>query len=429
MIEIQTSQAAGRLCNGVSRRTFLRVGSLGVGGLTLADLMRLRASGDADSRKTHKSVIVVFLNGGASQSDMFDMKPKAPAEFRGEFSPISSNVPGVDVSELLPKHAAMMDKMSIVNGIQVITSGHSLYEASTGFAGNVQPRRPSIGAVVSRFGKNTEGMPPWTSMAGHSDPAFLGPEHAGFNPSGGLMRDLFTNGGLPADRVSLLKAVDNLRRDIDANQELLATDTFTDKALQMLSSTRIREAFDVKQEPEKIRERYGKQNYGGVGLLQALRLAQAGVSLITVYGPGNGKWDTHKDNFKVMKDTILPHYDQSLTAMFEDLYARGLDKDVLIAIYGEFGRTPRINKNAGRDHYPQSGFVQFVGGGLSMGKKVGDTGIRGDWDISRGQPYTIQNIISTMYHVLGIDPSIKVPDNFGRPQYLLAQRNPVSELM
>lgn len=243
------------------------------------------------------------------------------------------------------------------------------------------------------------------------------------------MKDLFTNGGLPEDRVSLLKVVDNLRRDVDANAQLLATDTYTDKALQMLSSTRIREAFDVKKEPEEIRKRYGDQSYGGVGLLQALRLAEAGVSLITVYGPGNNKWDTHKDNFRVMRDTILPHYDQSISAMIEDLYARGLDKDVLIAIYGEFGRTPRINKNAGRDHYPESGFVQLAGGGLNMGQTVGDTGRRGDWDISRSRPYTIQNLISTMYHVLGIDPSIKVPDSFGRPQYLLERRGVIEELV
>ncbi len=428
MITLRGSKA-GKLCDGISRRAFLRVGALGVGGLTLAELLRLRAFVAADEAASQKSVIVVFLNGGASQLDMFDMKPAAPAEFRGEFKPIASNVPGIDVCELMPKHATMMDKMSIVNGLQVITSGHSLYEASTGFAGDVQPRRPSIGAVVSRFGRHIDGMPAWVNMAGHDDPAFLGPEHAGFNPSGGLMRDLFSNGGIEQDRVSLLRTVDRLRSDIDAHQQLLATDTFTDKALQMLSTTRVREAFDVKQEPEKIRERYGTESYGGVGLLQALRLAEAGVSLITVYGPGNNKWDTHKDNFKIMRDTILPHYDASISAMIEDLYARGLDKDVLIAIYGEFGRTPRINKNAGRDHYPQSGFVQLAGGGLKMGQTIGNTGVRGDWDISRSKPYTIQNLIATMYHVLGIDPSIKVPDNFGRPQYLLEQRERIEELL
>jgi hypothetical protein len=421
-----TSLENDRLC---SRRGFLQLGTLGVGGLSLAELYRRRAIGASDPDSSHKSVIVVFLNGGASQLDMFDMKPEAPAEFRGTFQPVQSNVAGTNVCELMPQHAALMDRMSIVQGLQVITSGHNLYEASTGFAGNVRPKRPSIGAVVSRFGPQTAGMPPWVNMAGHADTAFLGPEHGAFNPSGGLMKDLFTNGGLPEDRVSLLKVVDNLRRDVDANAELLASDTYTDKALQMLSSTRIREAFDVKKEPEEIRKRYGDHSYGGVGLLQALRLAEAGVSLITVYGPGNNKWDTHKDNFRIMRDVILPHYDQSISAMIEDLYDRGLDKDVLIAIYGEFGRTPRINKNAGRDHYPESGFVQLVGGGLQMGQTVGDTGRRGDWDISRSRPYTIQNLISTMYHVLGIDPSIKIPDSFGRPQYLLERRGVIEELV
>ncbi len=413
-----------------SRRDFLRVGTLGVGGLTLPQLLGLRAAGAADNAAKHKSVIIVFLNGGAAQLDMFDMKPDAPSEFRGEFRPIASNVGGMMVSELMLKHAKIADKYSIVNGLQVVTSGHNLYEASTGYAGNVRPQRPSIGAVVSRFGNNaTNGMPAWVNRAGHADPAYLGPEHESFNPSGGLMNDLFSNGGLPEDKVELLRTLDGFAAELDAQGRLAASDAFTDKAIQMLASTQVREAFDLKDEPEKIKERYGKESYGGTGLLQALRLAERGVSLITVYGPGNGKWDTHSNNFKIMRDSILPHYDASISAMIEDLYARGLDQDVLIAIYGEFGRTPRINKNAGRDHYPQSGFVQLVGGGMTMGQQIGNTGRRGDWDISRPKPYTIQNLISTFYHHLGIDPSIKVEDGFGRPQYLLSEQAPIAELL
>lgn len=413
-----------------SRRDFLRVGTLGVGGLTLPQLLSLRAAGAANEATKHKSVIIVFLNGGAAQLDMFDMKPDAPSEFRGEFQPVATNVNGMHVSELMPQHAKIADKYSIVNGLQVITSGHNLYEASTGYAGNVRPKRPSIGAVVSRFGKNdTNGMPAWVNRAGHADPAYLGPEHESFNPSGGLMKDLFSNGGLPNDKVELLKSLDVLGSDVDANGRLAASDAFTDKAIQMLASTRVRQAFDLKDEPEKVKERYGKASYGGTGLLQALRLAERGVSLITVYGPGNGKWDTHKDNFKIMRESILPHYDASISAMIEDLYTRGLDKDVLIAIYGEFGRTPRINKNAGRDHYPQSSFVQLAGGGMKMGQHIGNTGRRGDWDISRPKPYTIQNLIATFYHHLGISPSIKVEDGFGRPQYLLTEQDPITELL
>jgi len=413
----------------MSRRSFLRVGALGVGGLSLAELLRLRALGAADQNARHKSVIIVFLNGGASQLDMFDMKPNAPAEFRGEFQPISTNVPGVSVSELLPNHAKMMDKMSIVNGLQVITSGHNLYEASTGFAGNVRPKRPAVGSVVSRFGSNRPDMPAFVGMAGESDPEFLGPRHAGFAPNGGLMSDLYRNRPVPEDRLQLFRSVDRLDASIDAHDELLATATFTNQALEMLSSSKIRDAFDVKKEPEEIRARYADIKYGGTGLLQALRLAEAGASLITVYGPGNNLWDTHKNNFPVLRDKILPHYDRSIPAMIEDLYARGLQDDVLIAIYGEFGRTPRVNKAGGRDHYPQSGYVQLIGGGLQMGQVIGDTGVRGDFDISRSKPYTIQNLIATMYHVLGIDPSIKTPDNFGRPQYLLEQREVIRELI
>ncbi|GIW78632.1 MAG: hypothetical protein KatS3mg105_0439 [Gemmatales bacterium] len=420
-------QHGGKLCDGLSRREFLRVGGLGLTGLTLADVLRLKAQ--TPQRQTDdKSIIIVYLNGGAAQLDMFDVKPKAPSEFRGEFKPIQTNVPGFLVSEHLPLHAKIADKYTIVQGMQTITSGHSLYEASSGFASGVV-KRPAIGSIISRFDKRRDkSMPASVSMAYDAGPAYLGPKYASFSPNGGLMRDLYSNGGIPQNRVDLLRSLDNLRREIDAHEQLLATDEFTKKAIEMLASTKIREAFDVNKEPEKVRERYGKHTYGGVTLLQALRLAEAGVSCVTVYGPGNNKWDTHKNNFKTMKEQILPHYDKSIHAMITDLYDRGLDKKVLIAIYGEFGRTPRINKNAGRDHYPQSGFVQLAGGGLKMGQTIGDTGLRGDWDISRSKPYTIQNLFATFYHLLGIDPSIKIPDNFGRPQYILEQREKIEEL-
>jgi hypothetical protein len=376
---------------------------------------------------TPKSIIIVYLNGGASQLDMFDLKPGAPAEFRGEFKPIQTRVPGYHICEHLPQQARIADKYSIVQGMQVITASHSLYEASTAFAGGLV-KRPAITAVASRFRKHDNGMPAAVAMAYDAGPSYLGPSHTAFHPSGGLMRDLQA-GSVPRDRAALLQSLDQLRRDIDDASDLSATDAFTAKALEMLSSTRIRDAFDLAKEPEQVKQRYGKHDYGGVTLLQALRLAQAGVSCITVYGPGNNSWDTHKDNFKILKEKILPHYDQSLHAMIADLYDRGLDKDVLIAIYGEFGRTPRVNKDAGRDHYPQAGFVQLAGGGLKMARDIGNTGQRGDWDISRSKPYTIQNLFATFYHLLGIDPEIKVPDNFGRPQYLLEQREPIAELL
>lgn len=420
-----------QLCDGINRREWLQLGALGLGGLTMADLLRLRAEGKSSTKTSHKAVILVFLNGGASQLDMFDMKPKAPAEFRGEFKPVQTNVPGMDVCELLPRHAKMANRYAILQGMQQITSGHSLYEASTGFGGRAQPMRPAFGAWVSRFSKSrNNGMPPWVKMSGGSGPAFLGSNHNGFNPSGGLMADLRgPRGGMPKDRIELLKELDTLGGKVESDPEVIATDTYTAKALEMMATTRIRDAFDLKKESDKVKSKYGKQSYGGLTLLQALRLAEAGVSCITVYGPGNGKWDTHKNNFTTLKSKILPEYDQNITAMIADLYDRGLDKDVAIAIYGEFGRTPRINKNAGRDHYPQSNFVQIVGGGLKMGQTIGNTGLRGDQDISRSKPYTIQNLMATLYHVLGIDPGVKVPDNFGRPQYLLEQRELIKELI
>ncbi|MGE3803034.1 MAG: DUF1501 domain-containing protein [Gemmataceae bacterium] len=416
-----------RHCDGISRRGFLRVGALGLGGLTLADVFRLRAAANQPARP-NKSVIIIYLNGGASQSDMFDVKPAAPAEFRGEFKAIDTSVPGIKVSEHLPMQARIAHRYAILNGMQTITSGHSLYEASCGFAGGVMPKRPAITSVVSRFCKAAEGLPASVSMSFDAGPAYLGPAHAAFTPNGGLMNDLRASKGIPDDQVDLLKGLDRLRADVDASRELRATDTFTDKALEMLTSTKIRDAFDLNKESDKVKEKYGKHQYGGVTLLQALRLAEAGVSCITAYGPGNNLWDTHKDNFKTLKEKILPHYDQSIHALISDLYDRGLDKDVLVAVYGEFGRTPRVNKNAGRDHYPQSGFVQLAGGGLKMGQLIGNTGSRGDFDISRSKPYTIQNLFATFYQLLGVDAEIKVPDNFGRPQYILEQREKVEEL-
>ncbi|MBL8797793.1 MAG: DUF1501 domain-containing protein [Planctomycetia bacterium] len=429
MLTIPTGKSF-RFCDGLTRRNVLQIGALALGGLSLPDLLRLRASGAAQAKAAHKAVILVYLNGGASQLDMFDMKPDAPAEFRGEFKPIETNVPGMRVSEHLPLQSKIADKFTVLNGMQVVTSGHGTYEISTGFGGAVMPKRPSVGAVVSRFGRSADnGMPPWVSMMQDYGPAFLGAAHGAFSPSGGLMNDLRGGGSVPQERSGLLQSLDRLRGDAETGSELQASDAFTAKALEMLASTKVRDAFDLGKEPESVKAKYGKQVHGGTNLLLALRLAAAGVSFITAYGPANLKWDTHQNNFKQLREQVLPEYDRAIHAMITDLYDRGLDKDVLVLIMGEFGRTTRVNRQAGRDHYPASTSVQIAGGGFKMGQTIGNTGQRGDWDISRSKPYTIQNLYSTVYRFLGIDPDIKVPDNFGRPQYLLDQRETITELL
>jgi hypothetical protein len=387
----------------------------------------LRARGAVNAKAAHKAVILVFLNGGASQLDMFDVKPDAPAEFRGEFKPIETKVPGIRVSEHLPLQAKIADKFTVLNGMQTIDAGHGTYEFTTGFSGRVMPKRPAVGAVVSRYSQSKDnGMPPWVSMMQEHGPAFFGAAHAAFSPSGGLMNDLRSGGTLPQDRTGLLRSLDRLQGAADG--EVQATDTFTAKALEMLGSPRVRDAFDLTKEPESAKEKYGKQSYGGTSLLLALRLAAAGVSFITVYGPANLKWDTHEDNFKKLREQNLPEYDRAIHAMISDLYERGLDKDVLVLVTGEFGRTTRVNRKAGRDHYPASNSVQIAGGGLKMGQVIGNTGQRGDWDVSRSKPYSIQNLYASVYRFLGIDLEVKVPDNFGRPQYLLDQRESIAEL-
>ena len=431
-----------KLCDGISRRTFLRAGALGVGGLTLPDLLRWRAHGATASNRPveDRSIIMVYLNGGPSHLDMYDPKPQAPVEYRGEFRPIDTNIPGIQISELLPLQARIADKLAIIRNMKFLQQGHTAPELYTGF---LDGKRPSIGSVVSRLrssGGRLAPMPPYVALGdgNHvSGPAFLGTAHQAYQPcekagelglSQGISLDRL------ADRRQLLRSFDGLRRDVeDFRGSLAGMDAFTAQALEMLTTNRARDAFDISREPESVRTRYGK----GTEFLQARRLVEAGVPVVTLtprnrsQGPMcNGEWDHHDHIFRCLR-TVLPQYDQSVHALITDLDERGLLDRVGVVIWGEMGRTPRVGTQrgtvAGRDHWPDSGFAVMAGGGLTTGQVIGATDGRGERPV--GRPNTPQNVLSTLYHVMGIDPETTLPDLNGRPIHLLDDRRRVEELV
>ena len=451
-----------RYCDGMNRRDFLRLGTVG-GALSLPELLRLRAEGATNNVSSRKAVIMVCLNGGPSHIDMYDMKPAAPAEIRGEFKPIATNVPGFDISELMPLQATIADKLAVVRSIQwPLDDGHHLHLAFSGFP--KAAGRPSFGSIVSRLQAERENpLPAYVSMAqfpphpvlvGHEEPAYIGKAYRPFvpfeatempggritytGPGAGQVRNLELSPGLTSARMqhreSLLNDLDNLRRDIDATGDLIAMDDFTSQALSMISSSRVREAFDIGREPPEVQARYGgdvlykddpdpRRCWEGSKFLLARCLVEAGVPVVTL---ALGVWDTHVDHFRYQRDNV-PLLDRSLHALVTDLHERGMDRDVAVVVCGEMGRTPRVNKTGGRDHWPAAGFALFAGGGLQTGQVVGATDAQGARPQSR--PYGPQNILATLYHVLGIDPALTFRDFTGRPRYLLDDQDKIAELV
>jgi hypothetical protein len=450
MLTVFSQRASGKTRDGISRRSFLQAGALCVGGLTLADVLRLQARGAADQRVGNKAVIMIYLPGGPSHIDMYDLKPDAPVEYKGAFQPIRTNVPGLDVCEHMPLHAKMADKLAIVRNMVFGNSFHNgPLELETGFGGQglgPRPSRPGIGSVVSRLQRDaggTDGLPPYVAlsqeMAGY--PVYLGAAHKPFVPVGQL-QSLALPKEMTAEklheRTELLHAFDSLNRDLD-RQRLTAHDAFTAQALEMITSNRARDAFDVGKEPQSARTRYGST---GTAVLQARRLVEAGVKMVSLSFSGlergesagvNGAWDSHGNIFGDLR-RALPRLDQALYALVTDLHDRGLDQDVAVVVWGEFGRTPKVgrdggtgNKPDGRDHWTEAGFALLAGGGLKMGQSVGATDARGARPV--GGAYRPQNVLATLYHVLGIDPRSTLPDLTGRPIYLLDDPEPIKELV
>jgi hypothetical protein len=441
-----------RFCDLINRRDFLRVGALGLGGLTLADLLRLRAQAGATS--SPRAVILICLAGGPSHIDMYDLKPDARAEVRGEFKPIRTNVPGFDICELFPRQAQVADKLALVRTVQFVEPmQHELQEVYSGFP--KAAKRPAFGCVISRFGGHpAERIPRYVSLdqyvgnqAEVESPQYVGEAHRAFLYGSEGVKNLGLQKGMTLDRLDdrkgLVAAFDTLRRDVDARHEFTALDAFERQALEMITSPKARDAFDLTREPDKLRRRYGtpgaKYTYGNDPtpsnpwpadkFLLARRLVEAGVSVVTMR---IGTWDYHgkasgTGNIFVGLRTQLPLLDQSLSALVTDLHERGLDKEVLVLVWGEFGRTPRVNNVEGRDHWPDVGFALFAGGGLRTGQVVGETDRRAERPRTRG--VGAQNVLATVYHALGIDPALTVPDFTGRPMPLLDDREPITELL
>jgi hypothetical protein len=438
-----------RYCDGLSRRSFLQAGVLGLAGLTLPDWLRHQAQAAAKGKSTKDTaVILVWLDGGPTHMDMYDLKPNAPAEYRGPMKGAKTNVPGVEVCDLMVSHTKVMDKLAVVRSMHHTTGDHfeGAHWMLTGYQGSnaarLDPMYPSAGSFTAKLrGPNKPAMPAYVAVPvaasvglvpGYNSAAYLGtsynPFQTGGDPNGPTfsVQNLTLPGGMSLaklrDRRKLLSSFDKMRRDVDQSGTLETLDKFQRQAYEMISGPAARKAFDIDKEDPRIRDRYGRHTWGQSTLL-ARRLVEAGVTFVTVH---MGGWDDHAQIAAAMKSK-LPHYDKALAALVEDLSNRGLYKKVAICVCGEFGRTPRVNPSAGRDHWGQSGFTILGGGGLKGGVVVGSTNEKGEYPKDR--PVTPGDMLATLYHVLGIDTSLKFNDKTGRPHPILNSGKPIKELI
>jgi hypothetical protein len=416
-------------CDGLQRRQFLQLGAFGAG-ITLADMLRAKAqAGTSGSLSRPKSAIMIYLPGGPSHIDMYDLKPEAPAEFRGEFRPIKTNVPGIEISEHFPMQAKMFDKLAVVRSL-VSVDEHSDSLVMTGYRESVNRTQshPSFGSVISKLRSGHSDIPPFVSLRGMSigsEPGYLGVAHRAFSPDGPGLDNLRVKqrGNKPnqlEERKDLLATFDTVRRDIDRGTTMAGLDAFTGRAFDMITSGQVHQAMDLKRESPKVRDRYK----GVEKFLLARRLVEAGVGCVTL---SYGGWDTHSNNFQTLKKQ-LPELDRGIANLIQDLHDRGMADDVVTVVWGEFGRTPKINSSdAGRDHWSPVMSALVAGGGLKMGQAVGTTTARAERPKDR--PYQVPQLLATMYQAIGIDPSQTFPNGTGRPMYILDERNPIPELV
>ena len=441
----------------LSRRDALRVGALSFAGLSLADVGRLQAA--SKSGKRQKSVIMIYLNGAPSHLDMYDMKPDLAAEYRGEFRPIDTNVSGMQICELMPQQAKIADKFAVIRGVEFVHlhSGHEFY---SGYGWQetpkvVRPRskqRPALGSVLSRMRRSTT-VPPYVSLQNQEQwerAYYLGQEYEPFRIRGNSQPESLQNMKLSkaADaarlqgRSRLLQEFNGIRKRVEGTTASRAIDAYQQRALELVTSGRVQAAFDVAKEPAKVRERYGHKSFAvrrqvcnqvdhyqaehpGPSLLQARRLIEAGVSVVTF---SMGAWDTHRYNFETLRQ-LLPPLDQAVSTLILDLEDRGLLDDTIVVMGGEFGRAPRIGDVTpdGRGHWPSAGFIWMAGGGINTGRIIGDTDARGER--STGKPIRMERVLATVYRALGIDPALTFPDFNGRPQTIIEDREPIEGLL
>jgi hypothetical protein len=414
-------------CDGITRRGFIKIGAFGAG-LTLADMLRLQARAGSTLQTPTKSAIMIYLPGGPSHIDMYDLKPNAPVEFRGEFKPIPTNVPGIQICEHMPLQARMMDRLAIIRSI-VSVDEHSDSLVTTGYSENQNrtAHHPSFGAVMSKVrGTSNADIPPFISLRGMSigqEPGYLGVAHRAFTPSGPGLQNLQLPGGVDAtrmeDRKTLLAGFDSIRRDLDASGTMQGLDAFAGRAFDMIASGKVRKALELRNEDPRVRDRYK----GIEQFLTARRLIEAGAGCVTL---AIGGWDTHGNNFQTLKQQ-LPQVDRGIANLIQDLHDRGMEKDVVTVMWGEFGRTPKVNGGAGRDHWSPVMSALVAGGGLRMGQAIGSSSSRGEYP--KDQPYRVSQVLSALYHAVGIDPAQTFLNGSGRPMYILDDREPVAELL
>jgi hypothetical protein len=442
-----------------SRRSFLQIGTLGVAGLTLPQLFRAEAA--AGRPPSHKSVILIYLVGGPPHQDMFDLKPDAPKEIAGPWKPIATNVTGLQIGESFPRLARIMDKLVVVRSLVGNQSGHDAIQVYNGH----HPSKPTplggwpqFGSAVAKIqGAVDPATPPFISMCytcthgpyNEPGPGFLGTSYAPFRPLGPSRNDMVLRGislDRLADRKSLLRGFDTLRREVDASGMIQGLDTFTEQAFGLLTSSRLAEALDLSREPLRVVDRYGTgdpkvfMDSNGAprvpqSMLVARRLIEAGARVVTL---NYSKWDWHggrnaegrKDNsIFTREEEDFPIFDQCVSALVDDLHQRGLDKDCTVIILGEFGRTPKISAQVGRDHWPQVNCALLAGGGMKTGQVIGATDRIAGEAIAR--PVSHGDLHATLFHNLGIDINqTTIPDLTGRPQYLVEdQAQPLRELV
>ncbi|MCH2203549.1 MAG: DUF1501 domain-containing protein [Fuerstiella sp.] len=455
-----------------TRRGFLQSSLLAGGaGLALDDVLRLRAQASTETQgKSDTAVIQIWLGGGPSQFETFDPKPQAPSEIRGPYSPIGTKLPGISFCEMIPKMAQIVDRASIVRSVTHSTNGHFVgsHWCATGYPGIAErATHPSAGAIASRFrGSNRSGLPGYVLLADEQTknlqigevmgPGHLGVQHSPFS----VFQDPFSDDFNPQkireataslqladdmtveraeDRRSLLAGVDRLARNVDVTGSIDGVDQFTRAALEMVATGEARRAFDLNRESNETRDMYGRHRWGQMALL-ARRLVEAGVTFVTLNtAPDSLSWDWHRNIVNDHRpsdgsqgpnrgmEVTGPPMDQMVSALVTDLHERGLDRKVLLVVWGEFGRTPRVNKTGGRDHWGSLMSILLAGGGLKVGQVVGASNEKGELPVER--PVSPGDVLATMYRHLGIDPTQETITPAGRPVPVLPEGAPIYELI
>ncbi|MDA1164602.1 MAG: DUF1501 domain-containing protein [Planctomycetota bacterium] len=460
-----------RFCDGISRRSWMQIGALGLGGLALPEILR----GESGSGQVGqaKGIIMVLLPGGPSHLDMYDLKPDAPTEIRGEFQPISTSVPGIEICELMPRLAANAQKLTFLRSLMGFKNDHNTHWCSTGWEshppmpsspiipGYPPGDWPSLGAVLSKqFGPRVTGVPPTVDLSSvdpdarfilRTDPGqcgYLGAAHAGFQVQAVDRENIMLNGASLnrlSNRRALLNSFDQFRKEVDRANSSDGIDEFHRQAFEVLTSPRLAEALDLSREDVATKARYGLDGqYPGERegktlldqFLLARRVIEAGARCVTLafsrwpFGrmlTGDFNWDWHRDNFNEARGA-LPLLDLGLSALIEDLSDRGLLDEIAVVAWGEFGRTPKINTNAGRDHWPNVAGGLLAGGGMKAGQVIGSTTRLGEEPLAR--PVHFQEVFATLYQQLGVDVgTTQFQDLAGRPQYLIGDHKPMPELI